>query len=249
MRTPRRLLAATVALLVAASACSDSPTGTGTQVNDLASALDEMSLDALIPGGAGIAAPVASSALTPTGCAYNTTSQLFACAPVSSNGLTVTQDYTLLTSGNTPQSAFDAATTNAVRQHVTIVGTVAANGDTIDVNMNQAFTVSGLLSSTHVLDGSQVAILTSHSFGLTETITTTIASLVLPERGSTTPWPRSGSVTMQIDDAETGGSVTDSLVFVVTFNGTSTAIVSVTTGGVTQHCTVNLAGSGQLACA
>ena len=248
MRTPHRLLAAALMLAAAAGACVDSPTGPAAPPNDLASALGELSLDALIPGGAGISAPVASTALTPIGCAYNSASLAFTCPTVTSNGLTVTQDYTLLTSANTPQSSFDAATTNAVRQHIAIAGTAVSGGESIDVAVDQTFTLSGLLSDTHVLDGVQTANLSSPGFNLTEQVTTTVSSLVLPQRGSSNRYPRSGTIAMTLLDSDTAGGASSTLSFVITFNGSSTAAVDVTTDGVVQHCTVNLAGSGQLAC-
>lgn len=69
------------------------------------------------------------------------------------------------------------------------------------------------------------------------TIAETTTDLVLPQRGGATPYPLSGSISM---DVTTSGGGFDVHV-TITFNGTSTATMVVTSNGTTQTCTVNMA--------
>jgi hypothetical protein len=252
MRSAHRSLVASLALVLAAGACSDSPVQP-VEETTLSSALAEMSLSEVLPGGIGVAAPVPSAALVPSGCAYSVTSQGFVCAPVTTNGLTINQGYTLLSASNAPQQAFDRATTAAVRGTMSIVGTVTTGGEAITVDLQQVMTLSGLLTGTHVLDGTQVVHLGTppgSPYPLVEDISTTITGLVLPPRGSSNPYPRAGSIAMTILDGPAGAPSTTTFALTMVFNGTSKVAVTFTVDGVTTHCTIDLAATtNQGACA
>ncbi|MDB4884184.1 MAG: hypothetical protein JWL95_2950, partial [Gemmatimonadetes bacterium] len=73
--------------------------------------------------------------------------------------------------------------------------------------------------------------------------TTTISNVVLPAHASTSPYPKSGTITVDQAASVAGGtSLTSRLV--KTFNGTSKVVVTLTVDGRTiPGCTIDLASA------
>ena len=244
MRFPRPARSLAAALALVAAACSDSPTSPTTSLA-LDEVFEQMSLSALAPAGSGIAAagmPLPGLSPVPSACSYIASVQSFVCAPVTTNGVTITRGYTLFSASGTPQSAFDPSATASVRTTTGVVGRMTVQTAVTDLDAQQTMTLSGLLTSRHVLDGLQVTkmTMTSPEFGTVRlNATTTFAGLVMPERGGR--YPKSGSVSTAITSDMAGmGAFT----MTMTFNGTSKVDVTISSGGRTERCTIDLAATG-----
>jgi len=210
---------------------------------DLGAVLGEMTLPSLagslVPG---VPATPAVSALTPSSCAYSAASQSFTCPVVTASGLTFTRSFTLLSASGTPQSQFDPTATAAVRTNTTMAGTVTTSGSTITMDGKDEFTLSGILTGVHTLNGTSLMHVTGTEPGSAApyavTISSTIADLVLPATAAD-KWPKSGKVAMDVTDSMQGAPGT--LHMTMTFNGTSKVAVTMTSSGLSFSCTVDLA--------
>jgi hypothetical protein len=263
MSFPVRLRVAVVALATIVVACSsDSPVApSASQATTLSQVLSEMTLPAL----SGVASTLSSAPVTsaatpvPSTCSYSASSQSFSCPTVAmANGLTVTQSYTLLDASGKPQSQFDPGTTAAVRTKMSAAGTVTLTGSTsgtLTIDQQQDMTFSGLLTSTHVLNGlGTVHMSGAISTGTTttpanSTTTMTTTNLVLPPmNGDAIAWPTSGTLTEDMTNVDAGSPVVVSTHLTMTFNGTSQVAVVITIGTNTQRCTIDMAKTSALAC-
>jgi hypothetical protein len=161
-------------------------------------------------------------------------------------GVTITRSFTLLSASGAPQSAFDPATTDAVRTVTTTVGSMGPAGDVVTIDHKLELTLSGLLRVPHVVNGVGTAKLSGRGTGgerFTMTSAGVITNLVLPPRAAgANAWPTSG--TIAIDGTfETTGMPTDRVRLEVAFTGTSRVQLTITSGGRTSRCTVDLATS------
>lgn len=260
----RRLRAAALvaaAAFVGTSCSSDSPTAPDPRPAGLAQIFDEMALPGL--GALRTMAPGASPLTMgpfPGACAYAVTSQRFECGAVAFGGLTATRSYTLLDASGAPLSRFDPGTVDAVRVQGSVVGSPSHAGmptyaGTTTIEERSDLTLSGLLTSTHTLNGvvtSRTTTTGTSSGAAAQTFrmaaTTTIADLVLPAgtaAAGRAAWPLSGTVTSESTIDYSGGGtpgIPPMTTRVVTvFNGTSRVAVTMTTVGMTQQCTIDLA--------
>jgi hypothetical protein len=253
MRAIRQLSIVCLALSAAFGACStDSSTGPNAQPAALGAVLSEMSLPALTTVASGlVGASVPSVAPIPSACAYDGASQSFVCPSVTAGGLTINQSYALLNAANAAQSQFDAASTAAVRVRTTAAGTLTStSAPAITLDMVQEMTLSGLLTGIHTLDGTSTTHVSSPGgagvlpFGSTTVLTT--SQVVLPQAGSSS-WPVSGSIA--IDETGSGASFALPTVhMLLVFHGTSLVDFSVTAGGITRTCKLDLSGKSAMVC-
>jgi hypothetical protein len=249
---PRLRLAALATAALLAGCGSDSGVAPSSrQPVDLAQVFSEMSVPGLssaTTAAGGVSAPSAS--VVPTGCSYASASQSFVCLPVTTNGLTITQSYTLLTATGSPLSTFDASAVAAVRARTTVAGTVTSDGSTITFDSQQDQTISGLQTGTHTLNGTAVTNMsgTLKSGTKTEPFTSkgtmTTTGLVLPVKGSGSNYPSAGTVTVD-QTSSFGGTPAISTHAVMTFNGTSKVKMTISIGGISlpSSCTIDLASS------
>ena len=124
-----------------------------------------------------------------------------------------------------------ASGTMTSQQSVTVSGLVAGNpvvNGTGTVTGNGTMTVSGIPVPVVMAASNQVN------------------SVVLPPLGSTTKVPRSGTVTSAIQT--TIGSIGTSEHLLLTFNGTNTATLVITTPLTTVTCQVDLTSTGSPSC-
>jgi hypothetical protein len=246
---PRSALATLALTLatVAAGCGSDSATAPRSQPVTLDQALAELSLPALsataeaFGGGAPTLPSLASS-----GCTYEAASQSYACTPIVASGVTVTQGFTLLDASGGKQAAFDKTTTAAVRANTTIGGTIDDGTTQLTIDGQQELTLSGLLGPTHTLDGTSTVHLASIEGDLPfeTTVATTITGLVVqpPTQDGTHPWPKGGTITVELSTTIGAGAPDPDVVRVtITFNGTSTVNVTFIGGGISGSCKVDLA--------
>ena len=239
VRALRAITFVTVATLTAA--CSDS-TAPNRQPADLGEVLIEMtvpSVAALVPG---MPATPGASAITPSSCSYDAGTQRFNCPVVTATGVSFTRWFTLLNAAGIPQPQFDAATTDGVHLNTSVQGNFTANGSKVIVAGNEDLTLRGLLGSVRTLAGTSLLNVngtdaaTSYPFILS--VSTTIDDLVLPDTPADR-WPKSGSVIVHATHLMAGTTTTSQLS--ATFNGTSKVDVSLTSGGITVSCKVDLA--------
>ncbi|HET6681503.1 MAG TPA: hypothetical protein VFG84_09920, partial [Gemmatimonadaceae bacterium] len=138
-RALRTLTFVTVAALTAA--CTDS-TAPDHQPADLGEVLTEMTVPSvsatLVPG---MPATPSASAVTPSSCSYDAGSQRFNCPNVTATGVTFYRWFTLLNAAGTPQSQFDAATTDGVHLNSSLAGNFTANGSNVVVAGNEDLTL------------------------------------------------------------------------------------------------------------
>ena len=232
---PRLLTLAAAALLAGCGADSGvTPTNTPPTLDEV---FKEMSLPA-ISSASNAAAGVEGASLplgttVPTGCTYASTSQSFVCAPITTNGVTITQNYQLLNSAGTPLSLFDANALAGVRVQGTIAGSESNADGTFTLNGSQDQTLSGLQTSTHVLNGTSSFTLsattgtgTSGTQPFTITMKTTTTALVIPSSTAANTYPTSGTIALDETEVLSGlPSITSHVV--LTFNGTSKVKITV----------------------
>lgn len=194
------------------------------------------------------AAPSTRGAAAP--CVYAAASQSFVCEPVTSRGVTVRRSYQLLDASGTPQSAFNQATTAAIRTVMDAAGTVTppegstAPAFTMTIESHSDQTLSGLLTTTRTVNGTgtSTSTMTSQQSSFTVTSKQKTENLVLPVRGSATPYPSSGKITVESTVAGLlPGDRTMTTTIVMTYNGTSIMTMTLTSGGMTTTCLVNMA--------
>jgi hypothetical protein len=237
---PHAILALALATLAAACG-SDSSTAPKVQPVTLDQALSELSNPGLSAAAASFSAGTPNlPALAASRCVYQATSQSFACTPVVASGVTVTQSFTLFDGSGATQSAFDQATTSAVRANTTVAGTIQGGADQLTIDGQQE-----LREAIHTLDGtSTVHAVSSGGSGLSfeTTLTTTIAGLKLqpPTADGTQPWPKSGTIVVE-NSTSVGGATPAVIRATITFNGTSKVSVALAGPGVSATCTLDLA--------
>ena len=239
-----------LALAVVAGACGSDSTGpTNYPPATLDQALAELSIPALSAGGASfVDVGAGAPSLDPTSCPYSAAVQSFVCTPISESGVTVNQSFTLFNASGGKQGAFDPATTESVRANTTLGGTLVEQGTTLTVNGQQQLTLSGLVSGPHVLNGTSTISLAgtvedeTSTYPVNITVSTTIANLVLPPNATAQAWPSSGTITVDVNGSIGPVSVSQART-TITFSGTSTVDVTMTGGGLSKSCKVNLAVS------
>jgi hypothetical protein len=248
VRFRRRL--SVLALTIVAAACDgDSTSPTNYPPATLDQALAELSIPALgATGPSLVGIDVGAPSLDPASCPYSATEQSFVCTPIFESGITIDRSFTLLNASGGKQSAFDPASTAAVRANTTVGGTFVEQGTSLTVDGEQEITLSGLVSGPHVLNGTSTISLAgmvadaTSTYPIDITVGATIANLVLPENeaGSADIWPRSGKITVDVTGA-IGPVTVSSTRTTITFSGTSTVDVTVSGGGLSDSCQVDLA--------
>jgi hypothetical protein len=191
-------------------------------------------------------------------CAFSSTDNRVTCASVARRGLTVNRSFKFLDASGAVQQAFDTSTTNSVNVQTTVSGTrVHHDGnDTSTVDSKSDLTVTGLAtgSTQRTVDGTTSG--TENSKGLTgdgvaftsvRTAGDTATGVVIPLQNGRPTYPTAGTIVRSMTATVTlaGQSPTQSTRReVITFDGTSTAQVSVTQDGVSKTGTLSLVGEG-----
>jgi hypothetical protein len=250
MPSPRYARNAWIAVCCAAlAACSEGTAPTAALVTvdtllaDISSAEAFSSVGLAVGGVPSFAGGMPSA----DACPYDSSTQRFVCPTVTSDGLTTSMYFQLLDASGTPQSAFNPATTAAIRTVSDLSGTQSSPESEIPMTMtiegHSERTLSGLLTATRTLNGTGDATVDMTLTFQGETMTTSVRivettkDLVLPARGSANRYPQSGSVSFSMSSTDSGFDVS----ITITFNGTSTATMVVTSNGTKQTCTIDLA--------
>jgi hypothetical protein len=250
-----RDVVAVLSLVIAGACGSDSIASSvdtpATSVS-LAEALAQLSVPNV--GGSPLSPglPTGMPAFDPARCAYDASSQSFVCAPVMANSLTYKQSFTLLDASGNVQTAFSPTTTATLRASVTIGGTFVDGTDgspsTWETQGKQDFTLSGLLGTTHTLDGTGTTTITnSGSVPTTENriiVTSKVEKLLLPAHAvGPSAFPSSGSISVKAAWVGTNQLVFD-LKITFTNDGKATVVILGATNMLT--CTVTLANSATI---
>jgi len=269
MRSKHVVLLVSVAGLAVIAGCRSNDTTGPNSGNtlDLSSLIGEMGMATLgassgvagVGAVGGFAVP-AMAPVVPSTCQYSASVQGFTCAPFTSNGITVNATLFLLDAAGHFQSQPDAATTAAIRNVTDVQGTMkfdqSGTGGSVTLTSHQDLTLSGLLTDTHVLNGSS----TSHSdltvtgtsalHGVTDTKTVTANVTV----SKSSRWPTAGTVTSDATTSSQIGSVSvaGTTHSVLTFNGSSvvTMTTTITTGSTpfSSTCKIDLSGAAVPVC-
>jgi hypothetical protein len=190
-------------------------------------------------------------------CAFSSTDSRVTCEAATRRGLTINRSFSYLDASGAVQQAFDTATTNTVNARTTVSGTrVHHDNDTSVVSSKSDITVVGLASgstqrtvngtaggteTTTVKDSTGVA------FTAVRIASDTVSGVTIPVQNGKATYPTAGSIVrvMQATVTLSGQAPTQSTRReVITFDGTSTAQISVTQDGVTKTGTLSLLGGG-----
>ena len=251
------------ALATAAAACGSDATGPGDQQLDLPAVLAQMSTNSFTDASGsalGISTPsTANATVVPSACVYSAATQGFNCPTRTVDGLSFSASYYLFDANGNPQTAPSSTTTASVRLVTDLAGTVtqSVSGTSSSITMKQRndFTMSGLLTSQHVLTGTSVnhdsTVVQGASLSrIVDDLTSTAQNIVLPPPGSANRWPQSGAVVSDLTGQVTLGALGPlpaTLHAVLTFNGTNLVPLTVS-GTLTNSCTIDLSGKSAPAC-
>lgn len=235
------------ALVVAAAAlaaCSDPTTPDPTHLDEVLGQVAEVETYSAM-GAVAAGVPMMSSHHgAASACAFTAATATFVCPPFTHNGMTMQRSYQLLDAAGTPQTAFDPATTAAVRAVIDVSGTPMngpGGGVTLHVTHHSDQTVGGLLTTTRTVSGTST---TEYEFTDSDgsfTVTSlSETNLTLPPTGTVNGYP-TGTITYEMTNSDGGSAMT----MTTTFNGTSIATLTQTFAGVTRTCTIDLAKPAQ----
>lgn len=257
-----RRVASLVILAVSIQGCSDS--GTGPSDRELAG-LNEVLTESSLAGFEGLgatlipSAPVplfsASSSFSPSGCSYVGVSQGFVCAPLTNGGMTIERSFILFDAAGNRQSQFIRGTTAAVQTKTHVSGTLSSAAATMRIDHLDDRTVSGLLTTRHVLNGTSAMTMDgtfpagpggTTPMPMSTRTTTTTDKLVLPSKAN--PWPGPGAMTM-VSTSTFGGTLPPmASTMRAVFNGTKCVSFTVTTDGHSQTMVMDLSNPRAVSC-
>ncbi|MFL5562605.1 MAG: hypothetical protein ACJ79K_14130 [Gemmatimonadaceae bacterium] len=248
------------AIVVGAAACADSTAPSAQLTNlqivrDVASdAADATAQDIgeMVGTEVAVGLPMASSpaAGVPAGCAWSAASSRFVCATITNaDGLRLDRSFAFYAGGSAQQS-YDATATDSINFQGALEGTLVGAARTAWLKTNRTMTVSGLAGAETQrswtgtgtrTDSMQVNDDVSRRTRIHSVDQVSAVVFALPR--STNPWPKSGTITHDIEVSSTAdnGAGTRSRSatrhVVVTFNGTQFAAVLIGT----TPCTLDLA--------
>ena len=192
--------------------------------------------------------------LRDSGCAFSSTDNRVTCPAVARRGLTINRSFSYLDASGTVQQKFDTATTNTVNAQTTVTGTrVHHDGlDTSTVNSKSDITVAGLATGSTQRTVNGTASGTESTVGKNEdgvhftamrTAGDTATGVVIPLQDGRPTFPTAGTIVRSMQatvtlDGQT--PTTSSRREVITFDGSSTAKITVTQDGVTKTGTLSL---------
>ncbi|HKN58432.1 MAG TPA: hypothetical protein VJV97_06250 [Gemmatimonadaceae bacterium] len=190
-------------------------------------------------------------------CAFSSTDNRVTCAAATRRGLTIDRSFSYLDASGAVQQAFDTATTNTVNAQTTVSGTrIHHDNDTSTVKSKSDITVAGLASGSTqrtvngTASGTESTVGTNDDgvhFTATRVAGDTISGVIIPLQNGRPTYPTAGSIvrSMQATVALNGQTpTTSSRREVITFDGSSTAQITVTQDGVTKTGTLSLVGGG-----
>jgi hypothetical protein len=195
-------------------------------------------------------------------CTFAASTGDVTCGPTTRNGLTITRIHTFRNAAGTAQSAPDS-TTNSERTRITVSGTTTSlrrDSVTTTVQHTSDRTVTGLAYNATQRTVNGTASGTESSSGINRdgvrftavrVSGDTTQGLVIPILTTGRSHPTAGTVRreMKVTMTLAGGTpTTNTRREVITYNGTTSATVVITTNGTSRTCTMPLP-HGRLVCA
>ncbi len=191
-------------------------------------------------------------------CTYDANAKRATCAPVTDHGLTITRSVAWYDAAGNAQAAFDTVTTDAINTKVTVAGTMTRRDSAVSTNNNASDrTVAGLAkgSTKHTINGtasgneSTTGKDSAGTFTATRVAADTVKGVVVPVLDTGRTYPTAGTIirVMTVSVVRSGGTASSTRREVVTYDGTDTAKIVITTNGTTQNCTRPLP-RGRLSC-
>ena len=194
-------------------------------------------------------------------CVYAAATGNVTCGPTTRNGLTVTRIHSFKTTAGAAQSAPDS-TTNSERTQITVSGTTTMmrrDSVTSTVQHSSDRTVTGLAYNATQRTVNGTASGTESSSGVNRdgvrftavrVSGDTTQGLIIPILTTGRSYPTAGNVRREMKVTMTLAGGTPAVTTrreVVTYNGTTTATVVITTNGTSRTCTLPLP-TGRLVC-
>jgi hypothetical protein len=238
----RSLRTASLALLALGAACSSDATAPGSPPASLDEVFSEASLSSLSAINGGLSpVPVSTFAMpVPSTCSFS--AGAFVCPTVTIGELQFARQFTLYDDNGTVQSQFVSGVTSRVKFESSAHGTVTTGTTAFTVSQTQDLLLSGLTSSTHVLNGTSTTTVTdvvpagSTTAPTTTTIVVAFNNLELP-RG-TSAYPGSGNIDLRFTSSN---PLNPPFHMQLAFNGTSKVAVTSDVGGLPfPKCTIDL---------
>ena len=195
-------------------------------------------------------------------CVYAASTGNVTCGPTTRNGLTITRIHSFKTAAGVAQSAPDS-TTNSERTQISVSGTTTMmrrDSVTSTVQHRSDRTVTGLAYNATQRTVNGTASGTESSSGINRdgvrftavrVSGDTTQGLIIPILTTGRSYPTAGNVRreMKVTMTLAGGTPTvTTRREVITYNGTTTATVVITTNGTSRTCTLPLP-TGRMVCA
>lgn len=190
-------------------------------------------------------------------CTFAATDNRVTCAAATRRGLTINRSFSYLDAAGAVQQSFDTATTSTVNAQTTVSGTrVHHEDDTSTVNSKSDITVTGLATGSTqrtvngTASGTESTVGTNEDgmhFTATRVAGDTVSGVIIPLQNGRPTYPTAGTIvrSMQATVTLSGRTpTTASRREVITFDGSSTAQISVTQDGTTKTGTLSLTGGG-----
>lgn len=189
-------------------------------------------------------------------CAFSASTGIVTCTD-SRLGLTITKLIEYKNTAGQAQSAFDS-TTNSMRVRTTVSGTVTRRDSATSVVQHSSDrtvaglaagatqrTVNGTSQGTETTTGTS----TAGAFTATRVVSDTTQGIVIPVSTTGATYPTAGKVTRNFKATKTlaGTTTTTTRREVVTYDGSTTAKITITQDGTTKTCTMPLP-RGRLSC-
>lgn len=260
---PRTTMKLAAVLLLGLAACAKDATGP-TQTS-ATSALQTANAALRAVPLVGAAPPTMMDAgglmVSPSGtgvstCTWDAAAARWTCAPVLMGNLTITRSFAFYDANGVAQEYPDRSTTRSMNSQIDVTGTMALTGGSLTVDRHNNTTIAGLGTATFTINGSEtgttrsVHVAQGGTSTFDEAYANTTSDLVVPAPPSR-GYPLSGTQSHVSTVTATYSfmpSQTHTTAVVVTFNGTSTAALSITIDGTTRQCTIDLTTGGRPIC-
>jgi hypothetical protein len=243
MTSSRTLRIGAVALLAFTGACSSETTAPSSPPASLDQIFSEASLSSISAINGGLApVPVSTFAMpAPSSCSFN--AGAFVCPTVTIGELQFSRKFTLYDENGVVQSQFVSGTTSRIKFESIAHGVVTSGTTGFTIDQSHDLLVSGLTSSTHVLNGTSRTTITSvaPAGSTTAPATTTLAfvfnNLELPKGQNA--YPGGGNIDLTATSSNLHGVPFH---MQLAFNGTSKVAVTSDAGGIPfPPCSLDLA--------
>jgi hypothetical protein len=242
MTSLRSLRTATLALLAFGGACSSDTTAPGSPPASLDEIFTEASLSSLSAINGGLS-PVSVSTFAmpaPSTCSFS--AGAFVCPTVTIGELQFSRRFTLYDDNGVVQSQFVSGVTSRIKFESSAHGTVTSGATGFTVDQTHDLLLSGLTSSTHVLNGISTTTITdvvpagSTTAPTSTTVSAVFNNLELP-RGHNV-YPGGGNIDLRF----TSSAFVDAPFHMqLAFNGTSKVAVTIDLAPFPpEHCTLDL---------